>query len=606
MGLCLVAAAFVGLLPVAWLAGTGSDLRFVRLSAVGLLAIACSAALAALSAPGDSAPRRLVRRVRVAATVPALVGLAALADLVLDAGVGPAGTARPLAVASAVLMVVLPAAAWFLHSSEVSPVAWRDNAPGRGELVLLGAIVVAFAFVVMLAILQRMPFGWDESVYALTTRHWVQGTPDTGWGIHRPPVLSIVGIVPMLASSSEIGFRLIGLVFGCGAVAAAWLLGRRLGGGHAGLLAGAVLASAAPIQTDAGLFLNDVPAMGLLLLFMAALWRIMERERVEWTIVWLAPLAALSFYVRYGASISILAIVVAAFLIWPRRLLGAWPKVVVTAGVLLLLLVPHLVFATLNTGAPWGIALRASGGAHAAYPGEALVTDLSWLPANLVGPLGAVVAILGMAATVFAIVRCARVRGWDRLGRAMAFLAVPAAIQIVILGMTILPQARYIFFPMACLMIAGCVAAARLGEALGRHRAGLARVAVACLAIYFAATAVAMPARQVANAPQLEWIAQGGRYIAGHSEATCSILASNVPQFTWYSVCPTYNFAGGRQANRDRLLSGDAWLVVRRDGLFQPSGPVMQEYLARVDRSSAVVLRDRQGRIRGTLYRFAP
>ena len=109
VGLCLVAAAFVGLLPVAWLAGTGSDLRFVPLSAVGLLAIACSAALAALSAPGDSAPRRLVRRVRVAATVPALVGLAALADLVLDAGVGPAGTARPLAVASAVLMVALPA-----------------------------------------------------------------------------------------------------------------------------------------------------------------------------------------------------------------------------------------------------------------------------------------------------------------------------------------------------------------------------------------------------------------------------------------------------------------------------------------------------------------
>jgi 4-amino-4-deoxy-L-arabinose transferase-like glycosyltransferase len=607
-GLCLVGAAFVALLPVAWLAGPGSGLRFVPQIALGLLSIGGSAALAGLAVSGDAGPHRLAHRVRVAATVPVLVALVAVAALLLG-GLGPVGhgtgTMRSLLAASLLMAVMLPAAAWLLQSG-VAREGIGKTLSHRREMIVLGMIIVAFVVVVMLGILQRLPFGWDESVYALTTRHWVQGTPDTGWGIHRPPVLSIIGILPMLASDSEAGFRLIGLVFGSGAVAAVWLLGRRLGGSGAGLLAAAVLASAASIQIDAGQFLNDVPATGLLLLFMASLWRIMERERVEWTLVWLAPIAALAFYVRYGSSISILAIVVAAFLIWPRRLIGAWPKVVVGAGVLLLLLLPHLVFATLNTGTPWGIALLASGGAQGAYPGEALLTYLSWLPDELVGPLGAAAAIGGLAATVFALVRCARVRGWDRFGRATAFLVVPAAIQIVILGMTILPQARYIFFPMACLMTAGCIAAARLYGRLGRYRAGLARVASACLVAYFAATAATLPARTAGHAAELEWIERGGRYIAAHSAGTCSILASNVPQFTWYSGCATYNFAGGKRANRDRLLSGDAWLVVRADGLFQPSGAVLHDYLARVERSSSVALQDGDGHLAATLYRFAP
>ena len=83
-------------------------------------------------------------------------------------------------------------------------------------------------------------------------------------------------------------------------------------------------------------------------------------------------------------------------------------------------------------------------------------------------------------------------------------------------------------------------------------------------------------------------------------------MATDVPEITWYSGCAAYGFGTGPGADRDQLLSGqDRWLVVRRDGVFQPPAAILDEYLSRVAPGSRVLLKDGSGVVRAELYRFA-
>ncbi|MDP9251080.1 MAG: glycosyltransferase family 39 protein, partial [Chloroflexota bacterium] len=190
-------------------------------------------------------------------------------------------------------------------SRQARPALAGPAISARVEFALVGLVVAVFAGAVSLGIAQRTPFGWDESVYALISRHWLFGTPASGWGPYRPPALSLLAVIPNLVTSNEAAFRAIGLAFGCLTVLAVWLVARRLGGVAAGLVAAVVIASAQPIQINAGFLLNDVPAVGLLALLVAVLWRVMEDDRSGWSMLWIAPIAALSFYVRYGAAVPI-------------------------------------------------------------------------------------------------------------------------------------------------------------------------------------------------------------------------------------------------------------------------------------------------------------
>jgi hypothetical protein len=476
----------------------------------------------------------------------------------------------------------------------------------RVELGLLGGTLATFAFAVGVGVLQHLPLGWDESVYALITRHWLFGTPATGWGFHRPLVLSILAVVPELVSRDESVLRVVGLLFGCLAVGATWLLGRRLHGPISGLLAAVVVASAQPIQVDAGFLLNDIPAVSLLLILTTVLWHQMEVERPGWSMLWLAPIAALAFYVRYGASVPILLIAATSLLIWWRRIASDWPRVLATAALLFVLLLPHLVFATLQTGTPWGIGLAASGGARPTYPGEGLVTYLAWFPYHLLGPLGAVVALIGLLTSLMAITRAIHTRAWDRTTRALTLLLVPAVGQIVVLGMSILPQSRYIYFAMVLLVLAGAIGLARAWSALGESRRLVGWLAGGLLAAYLVGSVVLVPGVVRAQRAGDEWIRHGARLIASRSGADCSVLASDAPQITWYSGCAAYNFRTRTAADRDQLLTGrDRWLVVRRDGEFQPRPAILNQYLSRVAPGSPILLRDASGAVRAELYRFA-
>jgi 4-amino-4-deoxy-L-arabinose transferase-like glycosyltransferase len=510
-------------------------------------------------------------------------------------------------IASVAVALVLPLGLWMVR---------RPRQPGdappplrqRLEFATIGLVVIAFAVAVVLAILQDVPFSWDESVYALIARHWVFGTPATGWGVYRPPVLSFLATVPMLVTRQEAVFRMIGLGFGCLTIIAVWLLGRRLAGARAGLVAAAIVASATPIQMNAGLLLNDVPSAGLVVLLLWVLWRVMEDPDAGWSMLWLAPVAAAAFYVRYGASVAIALIAVTALVLWPRRLLVDWRRVLATGALLVLLLLPHIVLSVLKYGSPWGIALQADHGAQGAYPGAALVAYAASLPFDLVGPLGAVVAVLGLLGGIALIARAVRQRHANRSTRAIALLLVPAVGQIVVLGIAILPQARYVFLAMILLIVAGSIMiAGALGALRGARRQGLGWVAAGVLGAYVLGSLVTAPQAAGARLSAFDWLRVGGRYIATHSTGPCSVLASDVPQVTWYSGCTTYSFGAPTDSGRDALLTGaNRWLLLRRDGSFQPLASIVADYRSRVLGGSAFALHDHKGRTRGFVYRFPP
>jgi len=110
----------------------------------------------------------------------------------------------------------------------------------------------------------------------------------------------------------------------------------------------------------------------------------------------------------------------------------------------------------------------------------------------------------------------------------------------------------------------------------------------------------------VQSRAQYGWQREMGKRIAEETSGACSVLATDVPQITWYSGCEAYNFGNrGRDGDRDRLLTKpDRFLVLRADGLFQPVGPFMAGYLARVAPDPVAIVRKPDGSIGGTLYRF--
>jgi Dolichyl-phosphate-mannose-protein mannosyltransferase len=603
LGVLALTASFVPGLPGFIRTPNQHDLRWSPLIGLGLWLLIAFAILAGL---GVRARGRAL--LLVAAGVPLGVGMivaATQAEALTSPAIGTSPLVLSLLVAAPVASLGVPLTLW--AAERIGPAAATGPVIAlRVELGILGGLVAIFAFAVGLAVLQHLPLGWDESVYALITRHWLFATPATGWGFHRPVVLSILAVIPELVSRDESLVRIIGLLCGCLTVGAVWLLGRRLQGPIVGLVAALVLASAQPIQVDAGFLLNDVPALGVLLLLMAVMWRELEEKKSGWSMLWLAPIAALAFYVRYGASIPILLIAVTSLVIWWRRIASDWPKALATGGVLVLLLLPHLVFSTTQTGTPWGIGLAASGGARPAYPGEGLVTYLAWLPYHLLGPLGAVIAVIGLVTSVIAITRAIRSRGWDRTTRALAFLFIPAVGQIGVLGVSILPQSRYIYFGIVLLLIAGAIGLARGWSALGVSRRPVGWLASGLLTAYLVGSLSLVPGVVDAQRVGDEWIRDGARLIASRSGADCSVLASDVPQITWYSECAAYNFGNIAVADRDELLTGrDRWLLVRRDGEFQPSKEILDQYLSRVAPGPPILLRDESGAVRADLYRFA-
>jgi 4-amino-4-deoxy-L-arabinose transferase-like glycosyltransferase len=495
------------------------------------------------------------------------------------------------------------------------PQSVRARGVAHGELIVLTAVVLIFILVVARQIAIGGIFGFDESIYALTARSWLEGTPNTGWSSHRSPGISVLGIAALPFGMLEAPFRSIGLLFGSVSIVACWRLARELAGPAAGLIAALAVATIPDLQRNAAAFLTDVPSAALVVIMMLLVWRRFESGSVpgagDRRLLLIAFLAAVTFYIRYGASVPIAFLVLTVVILWPGRIIADWRMIVAAVALLFVLLAPHLVYAT-SLGSPWAVALSARNLAAPDYPGQALQVYMGQFPSTVAGPIAGAVAICGICAAIW---RLARGRRIDRRMKAYLFLLLPALGAGLLLGIVALAQTRYVYVPLMLLVIAGSVALAgawRRLPALLRAGSGVTALAVVMLAMLNVGSS--MVAAQSASAlAQRDVIVAAHRIRADALSRTpakhphCSVLAYHVPQLTWYSECAVFHFGYPAEAGRQALLFGPNRYLMLMDEqtIRQPDGAMLEGYLRLVDPQPMTVVRDLpSGAVAARIYRF--
>jgi 4-amino-4-deoxy-L-arabinose transferase-like glycosyltransferase len=470
------------------------------------------------------------------------------------------------------------------------------------RFVLVG-LLTAFVVSVALAIAANNALGFDESVYALRARSWLTGASDTGWGLHRPPMLSIIGLLPAAAGGAEWTLRLVGLVSGTVLVLAAWWWARSAAGEVAGLVAAAALVAAAPLHVESSTFLTDVPSTALLVILAAGIWRQVGRgEPTGPGLVGLALVAAAAFYLRYGAIVPIAGLALAAAVVAPHALWGARQRAGMAAGLFVLLLVPHFVIATVGTGSPWGILAFAQA---AAGRGEslAILDYIAWFPWQLLGPLAAAVATIGVLA---AVLRAAG-RSWaPGDGRLAAFLMLGAGVPLAVLATAIHAEPRYVMFPMVLLVIAGSVVIGPALEASVRSpRWRWAPAAAGVMVVASVLIGIGAARAEIRTRTELwDWKREAGLAVRS-ADGSCSAAAADVAIMTWYSGCPTQGLREPGAHPLAGLIGDERWVLLVDEGQNEPPADILARdvvpHLALVRR-----LADGRGSPVATLYRVAP
>lgn len=445
-------------------------------------------------------------------------------------------------------------------------------------LGVVAAIVIALVVINLTPlVLDGGGLNHDESAYALKARHWVEGTPETGWNLHRGIAMSAYGYLIFELGGDEAALRLLGLVAIVGFAAAVWVLGKRVGGKWVGPLATMALLSSPILLRRSTEYLSDVPSSALLVAVMVVVWRHFgERERPGYGLMWLLPFAWLSFYLRYQSALSFLLIAISiGVLFWEKVKLG-WRPIAFTAGIGLAGLTPHFVFATGETGSPLGILFFTADVAGRDYWGQGLVDyflQMGW-------PLG---ALVGPAAVVFFIWWLVVARNVVTERTRCLFLMIPAAGQVLLLGIVSHGEPRFIFFPYALTLIGGVIGfrVVREGWDVGVARAitlGMVILLVGALGLSAAHVRAAVENR-AANTVPIEAAADELRGIAG--DASCGVMTTYQPQVTFYSECSTHSFRTDLEPEEalNRMEGEEQFLLVVEDGKRQPTGDALAGFI---------------------------
>ena len=432
----------------------------------------------------------------------------------------------------------------------------------RRDLAIVAGVLLAFLVPTLAAIGAQIALGYDEAVYAQLARHWLTGAPESGWEIHRPPGLSVLGIVPQaLGLETEWAHRLIGAGAGLGMVLAGWWAARGMGGTVAGIVAAFAFAVSSPLQVESSSFLTDVPSTLILVVVAILGWRhVSGSAPIGWSFVWLGLLAAVAFYLRYGSVVELVGVAVAMLALAPRRLLAAWRAVLASVASFGIALVPHVAVAVAETGSPWGI-LVSAGRAAGGGDGLPLLSYVVWFPWQLVGPTGAVLAMVGIIAAV-------------RRGGFARYIGLASVVPVAVLGTIVHAEPRYLLFPMVLLVIAGSVEAVAQLQRVRVSRRVLAALAAAAVVLGAATTTLEMGTR----ADRFDWKREAGLDI-GDGGGDCSVLAEDVPIISWYSGCPAVSFVTGPEA----LTGSSRFVIVSTDGHLQSDPEVVSALVAEAE-----------------------
>ncbi|MGA7269448.1 MAG: glycosyltransferase family 39 protein [Acidimicrobiia bacterium] len=522
----------------------------------------------------------------------AAVGLVALAPKVIasDAGVGR------LQISGMVIAGVI---------ALLGPVVLT---PLKGPLPrwTVAASVIVLTIVMIWIVVGGGGLGHDESAYALKARAWLAGTPATGWGVHRAIGQSILAVPVLLFTDRESALRSLSLILSVGTVLAIGWLGRTVRSARVGLIAAGVFAVAPSFMRRGTEFLTDVPSAGLLVVVTAMLWRWGRSENSERRLLLGASaVAALAFYMRYQAVLSLgLLAVAAAIVFWPKvresvgQILGA-------AALFLALLVPHFVWSTLAMGAPWSVLLRTGEVAGRQYLGEGLVDYVRAFPDTLAGRIGALAILVAIGWLVVRMTVAVRAARLDEEGRLAIFLMVPALGHILFLGLVSHGEPRFVFFPVALLATGAAVAADDLAQRLSPvgYRIGVWSMVIAIVGM-LGISGSRYDRNAEGRAASTQILIDTAHAVVEDSggAGSCEIATSYDPQLTWYSECLTRSFNAYEQSGPTRQHS---YLVLFENGKRQPTGQELDQLLALTE-GEPIHLVDKANRIGdATIWRVA-
>lgn len=438
---------------------------------------------------------------------------------------------------------------------------------GAVEAIVVVAVFVVLAAAMAWFISLDVQATWDEAVYLTKSRSFTTDIPASSWAIYRSPGVPIVGILATPIGGSLAAYRVVATAAGLATVGAAWALTRLLWGRLAAFIALLALVCAPVVLAFIPRFRTDVVSVGpVVLLLLLSWWQLELRDRSDIRLVAAAPLAAVAFYVRYGAVPLVAGVAIAAIVLWPRRLWLERKLVALTVAVAVALLAPHIAEAMSRTGSPLGIVRAAVDVTDTTGPATAARDYVLWTPRRIAGVAVFVMAAGAIAATVEGIASL-RARSWTPAARRLALVLIPALVGGAGTILISHPEPRYMLGPFTLAVVAGAGAVA---DVLRRTRTAMStRRWVAPAAVGFGLVVILIGglfvrgwASRSMNAANIRWLQLVAAPIEADARGRCVVVAAETPVVGWYSRCEAFTFRTTRDTIRARVREGALAYVV--------------------------------------------
>jgi 4-amino-4-deoxy-L-arabinose transferase-like glycosyltransferase len=457
-------------------------------------------------------------------------------------------------------------------------------APGLVGLALL------IGFAVHLVSIDA-PFAHDEAVYAIGGKSLVTGVGADQYSIYRPVGMRLLAAPGALLGDGEAGFRAFSIAWSVACLVAFWLAGRRMVGGAAGWTVLALVTSL-QLQRRSAELLSDLPSLTFIF---ALIWLLAgEVERAggpRRRFLWIAPLAAAAFYVRYGSLLVLVAVAAAAIAVWWRPLIASRGRILAAAGLFAALMVPHFAHSLAATGSLSGILAAGHQAANRSYFGEGLAFYARTFPDR---PGGYVVAALLIVGLVWGALHLARARRGDHIDRAVAFAFLAALLHTLLIGIDVHGEPRFIFFGMMLLALLGVHAVGAAVAHQPRVRVGAVAAAL-LLAAASLMTHRRIAGQVVARDRGRQATLETAQLLRARGEGSCAVMSTEAPLLTWYGGCDGYPMTGDPERVIRRMRRGGyaaLFVVVFEDGPRDPRGAQLARLLASVEQPPIAVIGD--------------
>lgn len=470
----------------------------------------------------------------------------------------------------------------------VAGVAMAVTVVGPGVLQVLGRPLPAWAAWVGLALVGSVlvatvigggSLGHDESAYALKARSWLEGTDDGGWTIHRAVVPSLVAAAVLPFSDSDAVLRMVSVLFSLLTVVAVGWFGKTVHSRRVGWMAAGLFAIAPSFLRRGAEFLTDMPATGLLLVVAVLLWKWLTERGSDRLLLAAAAVGAVAIYTRYQAAVTLLLLAVAGtILFWPKvRTAGA--VLLRAAGLGLLLLLPHFIYATATTGTPWGIFTITGEIAGRDYLGQGLVDYARAFPNLLAGELGAVAIIVAIGWGVYRLQASLHDRRLGSVDRATFFCLIPALGQFLFLGIVSHGEPRFMFFPVALMLVVAGIATEAIRRRVPAEAYGVAfNLLVGAMVVFLFMSGTSVDRNAEARGEGTVVLQRVASSVVDSTEGECGILTTYSPQLNWLSGCRVLELRQDRFVE-PRPADVDWHLVLFDEGKRQPEGDLLDAYL---------------------------